>query len=259
MKKTLIALAVAASAVVSGSAMAWTANGTGGSVDLGGTLTPQDKITPWEVRVGAANTGLDAFIAKGQKTADVAVNKPIPLLGIRTASKTPFGGEAGISPQISYGDAVNVGAFSNSKAPLTLKVKNNTDAVIGTLTTKLGASAIISVKNTSGGWSGYSHVYADTAGQAFFGGLPNTKNATLDANIAYNIMPEIADNFTNQGVGVNSVGLASTLDNVDATYSAYYAGGIEQGQSIKITLDSPAQGDDVITWKASMPITVSYQ
>lgn len=32
MKKTLIALAVAASAAVSGSAMAWTANGSGNSV-----------------------------------------------------------------------------------------------------------------------------------------------------------------------------------------------------------------------------------
>ncbi|HEI3186174.1 TPA: hypothetical protein SI321_005057, partial [Escherichia coli] len=52
MKKTLIALAVAASAAVSGSAMAWTANGTGGSVELGGTLNPVEKVTPWEVKVG---------------------------------------------------------------------------------------------------------------------------------------------------------------------------------------------------------------
>ena len=37
MKKTLIALAVATSAAVSGSAMAWTANGDGGSVSLSGT------------------------------------------------------------------------------------------------------------------------------------------------------------------------------------------------------------------------------
>ncbi|EJN2318881.1 hypothetical protein NPL52_004738, partial [Escherichia coli] len=78
MKKTLIALAVAASAAVSGSAMAWTANGTGGSVDLGGTLTPVEKVTPWEVKVGDAVTGLDAQIQKGQKVVDVAVNKAIP-------------------------------------------------------------------------------------------------------------------------------------------------------------------------------------
>ena len=60
MKKTLIALAVAASAAVSGSAMAWTANGTGGSVDMGGTLIPEGKVTPWEVKVGDAVKGLDA-------------------------------------------------------------------------------------------------------------------------------------------------------------------------------------------------------
>ena len=67
MKKTLIALAVAASAVVSGSAMAagWEQNGTGGSVDLGGTLTPVEKATPWEVKVGDAVTGLDGQIQKG--------------------------------------------------------------------------------------------------------------------------------------------------------------------------------------------------
>ncbi|EGJ4498914.1 hypothetical protein INB87_004741, partial [Escherichia coli] len=67
MKKTLIALAVAASAAVSGSAMAWTANGTGNSVELGGTLTPVEKVSPWEVKTGDAVTGLDAPIQKGQK------------------------------------------------------------------------------------------------------------------------------------------------------------------------------------------------
>ncbi len=40
MKKTLIALAVAASAAVSGSAMAWSNGDFNGSVDIGGTVTP---------------------------------------------------------------------------------------------------------------------------------------------------------------------------------------------------------------------------
>ncbi|HCN8216144.1 TPA: hypothetical protein N6448_004795, partial [Escherichia coli] len=73
MKKTLIALAVAASAVVSGSAMAWTANGDGGSVDLGGTLTPTDVMTPWEVKVGAAVNDLNAAIRKGDTKVDIPV------------------------------------------------------------------------------------------------------------------------------------------------------------------------------------------
>ncbi|ECI5651307.1 hypothetical protein KAQ01_002498 [Salmonella enterica subsp. enterica serovar Ouakam] len=259
MKKTLIALAVAASAVVSGSAMAWTQTGTGGSLELGGTLTPQDKVTPWEVAVGAANTNLNTDIAKGERIVDIPVNKPIPVLGIRTISTTPFKGVNGISPQIDYGNAVNVGAFANGRAPLTLQVRDDKDAVIGTLTSELGASALISVKNHNGGWSGYNHVYADTVGQGFFGGLPKAKNATPDDNIAVTVMPEVAAHYVDQGVSWSEVGAASSFNNVDATYSAYYAAGIEKGKSIKINLNSPVQGDANIVWKASLPIIVSYQ
>ncbi|CUA13262.1 hypothetical protein [Escherichia coli] len=256
MKKTLIALAVAASAAVSGSAMAWTQNGTGGSVDLGGTLTPEDVVTPWEVKVGDAVTGLNAQIEKGQKTVNIAVNKAIPVLGIRTQTTEAFQGQPGISPQINYGDAVNVDAFENGRAPVTLEVKDNTNAKIGTLTTSLGASALVSVK---GSWSGYNHSYSDTAGQGFFGGLPKNKKQAPDENIAISVMPELADHYTNQGVDYSEVGVTSSFNNTDATYSGYYGAGIEQGKIIKITLDQVVSGDTPIQWKASLPVTVSYQ
>lgn len=256
MKKTLIALAVAASAAVSGSAMAWTPNGTGGSVDLGGTLTPVEKVTPWEVKVGDAVTGLDAQIQKGQKVVDVAVNKAIPVLGIRTIASTAFQGQPGISPQIDYGNAVNVDAFENGRAPVTLEVKDDTNAKIGTLTTSLGASALVSVK---GSWSGFNHSYSDTAGQGFFGGLPKNKAQTPDENIAFNVMPGVADHYIDQGVGYSKVGVTTDFTNTEATYSGYYGAGIEQGKTIKITLDQAASGDAPIQWKASLPVTVSYQ
>ncbi|HHN9984317.1 TPA: hypothetical protein ACP7UU_004725 [Escherichia coli] len=255
MKKTLIALAVAGSAAVSGSAMAWVSNGTGGNVDLGGTLTPVAKVTPWEVKTGDAVTNLNAGVKKGQKVAEVVVNKAIPVLGIRTASTTPFQGKAGISPQIDYGTAVNVDAFKNGRAPVTLEVKDSSNAKIGTLTTSLGASALVSVK---GPWSGYNHNYADTAGQGFFGGLPKDKAETPDANIALNVMPEVADHYTYQDVKYSDVGVATKFDNTNATYSGYYAAGIEQGKNITITLDQAVAGDAQIQWKASLPVTVSY-
>ncbi|WP_105283460.1 hypothetical protein, partial [Escherichia sp. MOD1-EC6098] len=253
--KTLIALAVAASAAVSGSAMAWTPNGTGGSVDLGGTLTPVEKVTPWEVKTGAAVTGLDAQIQKGQKVVDVAVNKAIPVLGIRTQTTQAFQGQPGISPQIDYGNAVNVDAFENGRAPVTLEVKDDTNAKIGTLTTSLGASALVSVK---GPWSGFNHSYSDTAGQGFFGGLPKNKAQTPDENIAFNVMPEVADHYIDQGVGYSEVGTTTSFTNTEATYSGYYGAGIEQGKTIKITLDQAASGDAPIQWKASLPVTVTY-
>lgn len=256
MKKTLIALAVAASAAVSGSAMAWTATGNGHSVDLGGTLTPADVVTPWEVKTGDAVTNLDAQIKKGQKTVDIAVNKAIPVLGIRTQTTQVFQGQSGISPQIDYGNAVNVDAFENGRAPVTLEVKDDTNTKIGTLTTSLGASALVSVK---GPWSGYNHTYSDTAGQGFFGGLPKNAAQTPDSNIAANVMPEVAAHYNNQGVDYADVGVTTDFSNTAATYSGYYGAGIEQGKIIKITLDQIASGDTPIQWNASLPVTVSYQ
>ncbi|HDL9596186.1 TPA: hypothetical protein PX820_004927 [Escherichia coli] len=255
MKKTLIALAVATSAAVSGSAMAWTQNGTGGSVELGGTLTPVEKVTPWEVKVGDAVSGLDAQIQKGQKTVDIAVNKAIPVLGIRTQTTQAFQGQPGVSPQIDYGNAVNVDAFKNGRAPVTLEVKDNTNAKIGTLTTSLGASALVSIK---GPWSGYNHSYSDTAGQGFFGGLPKDKAQAPDENIAFNVMPEVAEHYIDQGVDYSEVGVTTSFTNTEATYSGYYGAGIEQGKTIKITLNQAATGDAPIQWKASLPVTVTY-
>lgn len=74
MKKTLIALTVAVSAVASGSAMAsdWVPDGSGDPVELGGgTLAPAAKVIPWEVEVGDAVTGLDAPIQKGQQNVSI--------------------------------------------------------------------------------------------------------------------------------------------------------------------------------------------
>lgn len=258
MKKTLIALAVAASAAVSGSAMAanWEQNGNGGSVDLGGTLTPTDVVTPWEVKTGDAVTGLDAQIKKGQKTVDIAVNKAIPVLGIRTIESATFTGQPGISPQIDYGNAVNVDVFENGRAPVTLEVKDNTNAKIGTLTTSLGASALVSYKGPD--YSGYNHRYADTAGQAFFGGLSKNKANTPGENIAITVFPDVDAHFTYQNTEYKEVEPSVNFANTEVTYSGYYGAGIEQGKTIKITLDQAASGDAPIQWKASLPVTVTY-
>jgi len=254
MKKTLIALAVAASAAVSGSAMAWAPNGTGGSVDLGGTLTPADVITPWEVKVGAAVNGLDADIRKGDTKVDIPVKNTIPVLGIRTVEAKAFAGAPGLSPQISYGNALDVDAFKASVAPLTLEVKDVNDAKIGSLTTDMFAQARTSMM---GGWKGKFWNYASQAGQGFFGGVPKSAGKVSTVDRVDELMPEAGQNYVNQSapdVGVNY----STFSGAPSTHSAYYFSVVESGKSIKITLDTPA-GADAIVWKASLPVTVSYQ
>ncbi|HDP9994811.1 TPA: fimbrial protein, partial [Escherichia coli] len=179
MKKTLIALAVAASAVVSGSAMAWTANGDGGSVDLGGTLTPTDVMTPWEVKVGAAVNDLNAAIRKGDTKVDIPVNKAIPVLGIRVADTTwkAFWGKPGIAPNIDYHGAINVNDFSHGEVPLTLDVKNTQDQKIGSLTVNLSAGAEYARYNPSTDQGEKYVLYQNSKGELFFGGLGTNSDA----------------------------------------------------------------------------------
>lgn len=262
MKKTLIALAVAASAAVSGSAMAWTANGTGGSVNLGGTLTPADVITPWEVKVGAAVNGLNADIRKGDTRVDIPVKNAIPVLGIRVADATwkAFWGQPGISPNIDYHGAINVNEFSRGEVPLTLDVKNTQDQKIGSLTVNLSAGAEYAYYNPSTDLGGKYMVYQNGTGELFFGGL-GTNSDAISSNawgLANSLNPEFVANYNDFGVTQASNPYYAYVGNTALNYSAFYASGVEQGKTIKITLEQPA-ASDAIAWKASLPITVSYQ
>ncbi|MFA7986199.1 fimbrial protein [Escherichia coli] len=172
MKKTLIALAVAVSSAVSGSAMAWTTGGTGGTFEMGGTLTQKEKHSPWEAEVGAAVTNLDATLEQGSTSAEINLGRAIPILGVRTVSSEAFVGEPGLTPMISYGDALHLNEFENSSAPLFLDVKNDGDVKIGTVEAPVFAAGVFSSR-TEGLPPSVTEasVFADASGEAFFGGL----------------------------------------------------------------------------------------
>ncbi|HFR2176807.1 TPA: hypothetical protein ACHUVK_002722 [Shigella sonnei] len=261
MKKTLIALAVAASAAVSGSAMAWTANGNGGNVDLGGTLTPQDVLTPWEVKVGDAVSGLDADIRKGDTAVSITVNKAIPVLGIRVVDTTPFVGRAGISPQIDFNGAVDVKGFSAGVSTLTLDVTDTDGNNIGTMSAPfLAAAGFSRTGNNNGAYSSY--VYSGYDVSSFTGGLGASSSAVLP-NLTTVISrlnaidSEFSANFDQQNQSDGGAWRSTPFENVNDVYNGFYGSGIEQGEAITITLNSPA-GADAIDWKASLPVTVSY-
>ncbi|HAX3345012.1 TPA: hypothetical protein JWL09_005276 [Escherichia coli] len=259
MKKTLIALAVAASAAVSGSAMAWTQNGTGGSVDLGGTLTPVEKVTPWEVKVGAAVNDLDAQIQKGQKEVSIAVNKAIPVLGIRNASTNGFEGRQGIKPQIDYNGAIDLDGFSKGVTTLTLKVTDADGNKSGTLSAPF-SSAGASSWSGGGSVSGSKTLYSSASGDSFYGGLAKNRNQALLAG-AVELIGALSSDFVGKWVvqGTKWYDGTETFADQGINYYGVYGSGIEQGKTIKITLDKAASGDDSIQWKASLPVTVSYQ
>lgn len=265
MKKTLIALAVAASAAVSGSAMAWTTNGTGGTIDFGGTLSPTDKNTPWEVKTGSAVTGLDSAVTKGQSAVDITVNKAIPLLGIRVADAQTkiFKGYSQISPQIDYHGAIDPSTFNDSSVVMTLDISDEQGNKMGKMAVDMFAVAESSWTGADGA-TGKKSLFAAKAGDGFFGGLP-TGSSNVSTNVdspsrdIINIIdPEFTANYDEQN-GSSFAPNVEDFTDIDATYSAFYGSGIVAGKNIHITLDSPVQGDAPVTWKASLPITVSYQ
>ncbi|EPZ3812180.1 hypothetical protein ACXNAU_004003 [Escherichia coli] len=265
MKKTLIALAVAASAAVSGSAMAWTQGGVNGGVDIGGSLTPEIKVIPWEAQIGTAVNDLAGVIKQGSTIADVQVNTTIPVLGIRTISKLGFVGREGVNPQIDYGDAVDFAKSVKGVAPVTLKMKNADDqSEIGILQAKMTVSARMArdMSNAYGSKETFNP-YASQAGTVFFGGVGQTEGGIAvgdeEKNNAEILFPGVTGNFISlSGYGDLGSWGNSTVSGTSALYNGYYASGIKAGSVINLTLNSPADVD-AINWTAQLPVTVSYQ
>lgn len=259
MKKTLIALAVAASAVVSGSAMAanWEQSGTGGSVNFGGTLTPSTKITPWETRAGAGVMSLNAEVTQGQRSVQITTSNAVEILSIRTKDAKAFQGgvNPGINPQIDFHGAA--GDFNAGKSTLSMEARNADGAKIGSVTVAMSAGAMGS---TSKGAK--SDIYAPDAGYGFFGGVGKTSAQTL--NNAYNFATsqgfnDVVANFDTQGVsGLTSNGTYN-FNETSRKYSAFYIAAVASGEKFTVALDNPVSGEGQIQWKASLPVTVSYQ
>ncbi|EGF6976620.1 hypothetical protein IC270_004875, partial [Escherichia coli] len=201
-------------------------------------------------------------IQKGQKVVDVAVNKAIPVLGIRTQTNGTFPGQDGISPQIDFGNAIDVATIKNSEAVLTIDVNDGNDGgKIGTLSTSLLVGAEYSYTRPDN--KGKYVMVASRSGDGFFGGLPKDKSGSLSnpySRLAA-ISGEFVEKYNSQGAPWSEKdGGYGAWNFTDSSYqySAYYGSGIEQGKTIKITLDKAASGDAPIQWKASLPVTVTY-
>ncbi|EGC4270895.1 fimbrial protein [Salmonella enterica] len=266
MKKTLIALALAATAA-SGSAMAWTPNGLGGSdIEFGGTLTPKNVVNPWEVKVGPNVDTLNSLLKPNEEVVNITVSNAVPLLGIRTTSSDAFHGGHFIAPQIDFKGAVDVNSSGvPGLADLTLDVVSTTDSsLLGKLTSSIAVGAVAAAANPDQNATVFS-VFAEGMGRGFFGGVGNSSDKVIsdaDQNIIHiqNVANSLGvrDHFTK--ITTESVNLSPqsvAFNNPKTQYSAFYGAGLKSGDTVTINLTSPARTD--MAWKASFPITVSYQ
>lgn len=253
MKKTLIALAVAASAVVSSSAVAWTPDGNGGSFELGGTLTPSTQTTtPWEVKVGDGISDLDAEIQSGQTLVSIPLPKDALVLGVRSF-KDFFGG-VGISPQLDYSGAIDTDTFSAGLADLQLAVKDDTGTEIGTLSTKIAAGAQLSSLTRNN----FATIFATQSGSAFWGGIPRDKDSVISGEeLATRLDSTVLDYYTKDASYTHVTARDQNFSDTDEEFSAFYVSGLLTDNPLTIQLwSAPA---DAVRWSASLPITVSYQ
>ncbi|WP_441294492.1 hypothetical protein [Escherichia albertii] len=170
-------------------------------------------------------------------------------------------GEPGLTPTISYGGALHLNEFENSSAPLFLDVKDDGDEKIGTVEAPVFAAGVFSSRDSismySQAWQ-YSAI-ASEAGDGFFGGVPqNREGAKQDPTATTRqIWEDAGKNYDAQGAKGFDLPSVFRIDNKNS-YSGYYVSGIESGKTLKFTFDEPFTGTE-LHWKASLPITVSYQ
>lgn len=265
MKNTLIALAVAASAVASGSAMAWNPGGSGGTLNLGGELAIAGEKLPWDVTVGSEVKALNATLEKGAQSATIELKDDIPVLGLRLKGDA-FYGKKGLSPNIDYGQAINVDNISNGSVETQLGVKSEHGDVIGTMTVPLwiaAESVDITVAEGREGEaiSGLDHVmpFADTKGDLFYGGVAKNAKGVWNEKAAHDFMKKIFSDidahWQDFGSDLSTPHAVKPVEN-SHRYNGMYASAFPSGKNIEIKLNSPLQTSTV--WQASMPITISY-
>ncbi|EKK3234861.1 hypothetical protein PMJ79_004862, partial [Escherichia coli] len=159
-------------------------------------LTPPTQTgNLWSVAVGNKVTDLNATLEAGQKDVSINVTNAIGILGIRPTENEMFNGQVGITPQISYGSAVNLDSFAQGIGTLTLPVKSG-EQEIGTLTTKIYAGGVYAVFAYRGDLSTGTakSTYASAAGKAFYGGVGKTGDS-IDSS-AKNVVNTATTFFT---------------------------------------------------------------
>lgn len=282
MKKTMIALALAASAV-SGMAHAWTNGDFNGSVDIGGSITADDYRQKWSWAIGS---GLDGFnnalteLTNGGKSLTITVNgdKPILLGKTNVAFATPVAGGVGAIPLITLSGADGVKKIlagtpgaGTGVGTIDLDIKNrDTDAKIGTLHATMTAMAVAGIAGAQN-TGPLRALYAFSNDSIFNGGLVIESGAEMkDANTAVAFTEKMgslsaADILSQiQQVKQNVVSLTpettSKLENMQYddgnVVSAAYALGFENGQQLEATFDQAITSST--KWTAPLNISVTY-
>ncbi|WP_236475231.1 F4 (K88) fimbria major subunit/adhesin FaeG [Escherichia coli] len=281
MKKTLIALAIAASAA-SGMAHAWMTGDFNGSVDIGGTITADDYRQKWEWEVG---TGLNGFgnvlndLTNGgtKLTITVTGNKPILLGRTKEAFATPvIGGVDGI-PQIAFTDYEGAsvelrkpdGGTNEGLAYFVLPMKNAGGTKVGSVKVNASYAGVLGRGGVTSAGGELLSLFADGLSSIFYGGLP--RGSELSAGSAAAARTKLFGSLSRddilgqiQRVNANITSLVNVagsyrenMEYTDGTVaSAAYALGIANGQTIEATFNQAVTTST--QWSAPLNVAITY-
>ncbi|WP_097422160.1 hypothetical protein [Escherichia coli] len=286
MKKTLIALAVAASAVISGSTMAalggWSEGTNGGSVNVGGTITI-DKTPVWLVATGTGFSGfsnVDADLTGDDKLLTVNAPEAIPVLAIKSKEAyTASDYSKGTMPSIvvSGGNGVAISRTNWSNARFDFSAPIYVDgAIAGTATFVQAAPAGLMYGTNVNRTSGIGLVVSDNVDVAtsLYAGAVGGSQQAGDITTTEAIMTSLgfSDLITETKDKVGSFSswsdhgwmqsltpaTAITCFNTESMSKAAtaFAFGIEQNGTIKLAFNNAIQS--TTEWTVPINVAVTY-
>lgn len=261
MKKTLIALALAAT-TVSGSAMAWTEGDFNGSIDIGGAIKPLVVTWKWQASPAISDEDInvkDAVMNKDRYDFSGILKQDKTLLKGVTTALSPVA-KAGMSPVINFTVKAESGTTGNNKH-FVLPVMDENAKEIGSFSFSIRLYALalgdtLQGRNYLGiadpgqsygnGYFKYKADYDAIGHEGFKNGIV----AALGADA-----PDFAGATASTGGiwGVSTFSVVNTTDPITNWAGAYAA--VAQAGTGKLNLNSVNSN----TWKASLPVTVSYQ
>ncbi|HFW6978509.1 hypothetical protein [Escherichia coli] len=267
MKKTLIALVVAAGATmsVSGVANAFTSAFPGGDISLGGTISTPVQGAVYEGKVGSL-TGLDSNIPVGDTTVSIVAPANAGLLALRSVQGGFDNSASDKIANITFNGKTLVqaagGSFSNGAIDMTLDVQDATGNKIGDITFPMQVAAVSAIVDNADSSVAGASLYAYDNSRTYYGALPQkAAGAVSSYSDALSIMNGLFSDISDYLPQVTSEASTAEAKDFSATgkvFNTAYAAGIVAGNTITLTLDNPATAGDV-SWTASMPVVVSYK
>lgn len=275
MKKTLIALAVAVSAV-SGAAHAWTAGDFNGSFDINGTITADQYNEKWEWMTGDglsfANTIKD--MTGDNKILTITQEKPAPILLGRTkeAFAAPSVG-VGAIPLISFSDYENQpvdlqSSEEASKGFFNLPMKDDSGNKLGAVKVNVTVAGLLSYSEKRTNLVGITSLTSDDNAEIYNGGLVASvvKHGSEASSIVEKfgnsnhtaLLGQLKAVYPDLGRQVSQTSAkSSNMVNTEGdVLASSYALGIDQGQTIEATFDAPVV--KTTQWTAPLNVAVTY-